>query len=83
MNYEKVIVELLSRIQELEEKVDFLMGERESGTVLKTREEPVREVVKVKTSDIRDYINARKEAARSRGADSLILRASEVHRVNR
>ena len=83
MNYEKVIVELLSRIQELEEKVDFLMGVRESGAALKPREEPVRDVVKVKTSDIRDYINGRKEAARSRGADSLILRASEVHRVNR
>ena len=83
MNYEKIIIELLARIQELEEKVDFLMGERKAGTVLKTGEEPVRDVVKVKTSDIRDYINTQKEAARSKGEDFLVLRASELHRVNR
>ena len=45
MNYEKIIVELLGRIQVLEEKVAVLMKERET--------ELPKEINKVTTEDIR------------------------------
>ena len=55
MNYEKIIVELLSRIQTLEEKVDMLMNDKSTGNISVTHEEIVKNVVKLKTKDIRDY----------------------------
>lgn len=83
MNYEKVIVELLSRIQALEEKVDFLMNNQSTETATKTHDEIVRNVVKIKTKDIRDYIEAQKTEAKNRGEEFIVLRASDLHRVNR
>ena len=67
MNYEKIIVELLSRIQTLEEKVDLLMSNQGQENTVKAHDEIVANVVKVKTKDIREYIEAQKEEARSRG----------------
>ena len=83
MNYEKIIVELLARIQTLEEKVDMLMNDKstESGSV--THEETVNNVVKVKTKDIRDFIEAQKIEAKNRGEEYIVLRASDLHRINR
>ena len=83
MNYEKVIVELLSRIQTLEEKVDLLMSNQSKENTEKTHDEIVANVVKVKTKDIRDYIEAQKEEARSRGEEFIVLRASNLHRINK
>ncbi len=79
MNYEKIIVELLSRIQTLEEKVDLLMNERPAENAPKTHNE----IVKVKTKDIREYIEAQKAEAKNNGEESIILRASDLHRINR
>ena len=45
MNYEKIIVELLARIQTLEEKVDLLMNDKSTGSVFVTHEETVNNVV--------------------------------------
>lgn len=83
MNYEKIIVELLSRIQALEEKVDILMNSNANDTAPKSHEEAVNNVVKIKTSDIRNYILAQKEEAKSKGEEFIVLRASDLHRINR
>ena len=83
MNYEKIIVELLARIQTLEEKVDMLMNDKSTGSVSVTHEETVNNVVKVKTKDIRDFIEAQKIEAKNRGEEFIVLRASNLHRINR
>ena len=83
MNYEKIIVELLARIQTLEEKVDMLMNDKFTGSVSVTHEETVNNVVKVKTKDIRDFIEAQKIEAKNRGEEFIVLRASDLHRINR
>ena len=83
MNYEKVIVELLSRIQTLEEKVDLLMSNQSTESAPKAHDESVRDVVKVKTKDIRDYIEGLKIEAKNRGEEFIVLRASDLHRINR
>ena len=83
MNYEKIIVELLSRIQTLEEKVDLLMSNQGQENTVKVHDEIVANVVKVKTKDIREYIEAQKEEARSRGEEFIVLRASNLHRINK
>ena len=74
MNYEKIIVELLTRIQTLEEKVDMLMNDKSTGSVSVTHEETVNNVVKVKTKDIRDFIEAQKIEAKNRGEEFIVLR---------
>lgn len=83
MNYEKIIVELLSRIQMLEEKVDLLMNEKSSSSVAKTHDEIVTDVVKVKTKDIRDYIEAQKNEAKGNAKEFIILKAGDLHRILR
>ena len=75
MNYEKIIVELLSRIQTLEEKVDILMNDTSRETTTKTHDEIVNNVVKIKTSDIRDYIVLQKKDAKNKGEEFIVLRA--------
>ena len=72
MDYEKIIVELLSRIQTLEEQVAVLMGHKESK-----KEEAVR---KVTTEDIRQYIKQLKNNAKAKGQNILILTARDIHR---
>ena len=83
MNYEKIIVELLSRIQTLEEKVDILMSNQSTGNDLKAKDVNITNVVKLKTKDIRDYIESQKVQAKSNGEEFLVLRASDIHRINR
>ena len=83
MNYEKIIVELLSRIQTLEEKVDILMSNQSTGNYLKANDVNITNVVKLKTKDIRDYIESQKVQAKSNGEEFLVLRASDIHRINR
>ena len=83
MNYEKIIVELLARIQTLEEKVDILMNDKPTSNAPVMHEESVKNVVKVKTKDIRDYIESQKAEAKNRGEKFIILRASDLHRINR
>lgn len=70
MNYEKIIVELLSRIQTLEEKVDLLMKEKE----------PEKEGPTMTINDIREYINELKKQAKAEGKSSLILRSGDIHK---
>ncbi len=69
MNYEKIILELLNRIQVLEEKVDALMLEKSDEG--KTT---------ISTSDICQYIRELKRIEKNNGNTTLILVARDIHR---
>ena len=58
MNYEKIIVELLGRIQVLEEQVATLMTEQKN-----IEESKEAEAKKITTEDIRRYISDKKAMA--------------------
>ena len=72
MDYEKIIIELLSRIQTLEEQVSFLMKKQEY--------EKEETGVKVSTNDIREYIKKLKWDAKESGKSVLILRSGDIHK---
>ena len=71
MDYEKIIVELLSRIQALEEQVALLKNEQVI-TLEKAGE-------KMTTNDIKDYIQEQKRIAKKNGKHELILRSGDIH----
>ena len=64
MEYEKIIIELLGRIQTLEEQVAVLMGEQ-----LRKEE---KEEEKMTTDDIRGYIQKQKEIAKMAGKSPFV-----------
>ena len=71
MNYEKIMLELMGRIQILEEKVaalEAIVTEETTG------------MKKVGTEEIRGYISDRKAAARAEGKCSLVLRSGDIHK---
>ena len=70
MNYEKTILELLSRIQTLEEKVAELMKNenKEKGAGDMTMQE------------IREYIIACKMDAKKKGQTTSALRSGDIHK---
>lgn len=72
MNYEKIIVELLSRIQVLEEKVDTLMEQQLNA---KKEDED-----KMTTEQIREYIRELKRQAKVSGKETLVLRSGDIHK---
>lgn len=69
MDYEKIILELLGRIQALEEKVEALTAKNKNE-----------EKASVKTSDICEYIKELKAFAKAEGKRSLVLVSRDVHR---
>jgi hypothetical protein len=69
MNYEKVILELLGRIQTLEEQVATLMSKQESG----------KEENKMTTTEIKEYIEEQKRIAKEAGKTEIVLRSGDVH----
>ncbi len=71
MNYEKVILELLERIQTLEEQVDMLMSQQEN---IKEKEGN-----KMTTNTIKAYIEEQKRIAKAIGKAELVLRSGDVH----
>ena len=70
MNYDKIIIAMMSRIQSLEEEVKDL----------KKKVNTQQEEKKVTTADIRAYIEVQKTRAAEAGKASLELRASEIHK---
>lgn len=72
MNYEKIIVELLGRIQVLEEQMEILMKERNQLSYHKSN--------KITTDDIRQHINTLKITAKNEGKKFIILKSSDIHR---
>ena len=72
MNYEKIIVELLSRIQVLEEQVSLLMNEKNQ---LSNQESN-----KITTKDIRQYILELKRDAKEKGESAIVLKSGNIHK---
>lgn len=72
MNYDKIIIEMLSRIQTLEEKVAVL-------TTPKASEATLVEEVKVTTSDIRNFIEGKIEEAAADGEEYIVFKALDIH----
>ena len=73
MNYEKIIVELLGRIQVLEEQVSVLMCEKEQSLEEKTN--------KVSTENIRLYIMELKKSAKDSGEKFIVLKSGDIHKA--
>ena len=72
MNYEKIIVELLSRIQVLEEQVAELMQDKNQTSEQETN--------KITTDDIRQHIFELKKNAKSAGKQFVILKSGDIHK---
>ena len=64
MNYEKIIVGLLGRIQVLEEQVAMLIQEKDQASEQESH--------KITTDDIRQYILELKQAAKDAGKPVII-----------
>ena len=75
MNYEKIIIELLSRIQDLEEAVAALQSRVETLDSGVEKEKP-----QATTGEIRNYILDKIAAAGNAGEESITIRASDIHR---
>ena len=73
MNYEKIIVELLGRIQVLEEQMAILMQEKKQASE--------QEVNKITTDDIRQHILGLKMAAKDEGKKFIILKSGDIHKA--
>ena len=70
MNYEKTILEMMSRIQVLEDQVAELMKQKNDG----------KEVTGMTTKEIREYIIERKMDAKRNGQTTLVLRSGDIHK---
>ena len=73
MNYEKIIVELLGRIQVLEEQVAILMQEK--------NQVPEQDAKKISTDDIRQYILKLKAVAKDAGKKFIVLKSGDIHKT--
>ena len=72
MNYERMMLELLNRIQALEDQVAELMNNQ--NRINEKGED------KMTTADIRNYIEQLKENARMAGRQTLVLRSGNIHK---
>lgn len=73
MNYEKIIVELLGRIQVLEEQMAVLMQEKKRTSEQKAN--------KITTDDIRQHILELKMVAKNEGKKYIILKSGDIHKA--
>ena len=73
MNYEKIIVELLGRIQVLEDQVAILMQEKKQA--------PEQTENKITTDDIRQHIFRLKTAAKDQEKKFIILKSGDIHKA--
>jgi hypothetical protein len=71
LNYDTVIVEMLSRIQALEEQVTELKKGQ--------KKEAEKEMNKVSTADIRMFIDGMINDAANSGKDFITLKALDIH----
>lgn len=68
MNYDRIIIELMDRIQQLEERVSVLEGTKEA------------DAPKITTGDIRSFIGSKIADAGDAGNKWLTLKANDIHR---
>lgn len=74
MNYDSVILEMLSRIQVLEEEVKKMSDNSNQKIVELTKEEKT-----ITTSDIKKYIDGLINEAKNNGKESIVLIARDIH----
>lgn len=74
MNYDTILVEMLARIQALEEEVALLKQRCEASP------EKAADFHKITTADIRNYIEQLKSRARENGEEILVLKANDIHK---
>lgn len=67
-NYEKIILELMMRVQKLEEQVMALS------------EEKTKKAKKIGTVEIKAYIMSLKETAFDNGEEFVVLKANDIHK---
>lgn len=80
MNYDSIILELMSRIKDLEERVDILEGKKsvdgeQQESILQNNANS-----RITTSDIRRYIEELITIAGNSGDDSITLVANQIHK---
>lgn len=78
MNYDTILVEMLSRIQNLEETVRVLSEEQKALTATKQNIFPEKRVT---TADIRSYIDDIKCAAANNGNKYLVIKSNDIHKA--
>lgn len=76
MNYDRVILELLERIQILEEKVAVL--EQNSISTIESNELPEKESL---VSKAREYINKQIQMAKQEGLSEIILICNDIQKA--
>lgn len=79
MNYDTIILEMLSRIQTLEEQVRMLTEKMDGTAEGFAGESPAGP--KVSTADIRAYILSLISTARKQGDRFLVLKANDIHKA--
>ena len=77
MNYDAIIVEMLSRIKTLEEQVKRLTDIQEQIEVQQNFD---RTEKKIGTKDIYNYIKSLKQSSYDAGETFLFLKANDIHR---
>lgn len=77
MNYDTVLLELLTRVQALEKEVALLRQaiDGEAGDALPEGGP------RITTADIRAYIEGQKAQARAEGLTKLTLKANQIHKA--
>ena len=73
MNYEKIILELLARIQVLEEQMASLLNA--------DNENEEKNLNKLSTDGIRQYISELKLLAKENGENSIVLKSGDIHKA--
>ena len=72
MNYEKIILELLGRIQVLEEQIAMLMNAKTQALEEETN--------RISTDDIRHHIVELKKTAKESGNKFIVLKSGDIHK---
>lgn len=78
MNYDAIILELLTRIKNLELQVKLLYDMKDQSL---EQEAPIDRVKKIGTKDIRNYIEDMKKRKLESNEAFLILKANDIHRT--
>lgn len=78
MNYDRIILEMLERIQTLEEEMKILKNSKEN---LEERCDGINvPSTKGQTKMVRKYIQSLKSDAKERGLDNIVLVANDIHK---
>lgn len=79
MNYERIMLELLERIQVLEEKVSALEGNSKGNQDLRVNADPMEKINL--TARAREYIAEQKRQAKQEGLSEIILVCNDIQKV--